>query len=115
MYKKINKMKWVKASERLPELCGEENCVVVKYKGRVTYGFRNFDKENPQMYFIIDHDSVLTNEGVKWLDETHPPPKPPLSDYFVSMGIMRSEHQNAPDLSKYCSALENYIKENITT
>ena len=62
-------MRWVSAESRLPTLSGKEHKVVIRYKNHVTYGWRNFDIQNPEMYFVIGHDSFLTNEGVIWLDE----------------------------------------------
>lgn len=78
-------LKWVKASERLPEKCGEENSVIIRgnvydltgyeatfkpYGNRkfVTYGFRNFSESNPQIYFSIGNHSFLHN-SVEWLEE----------------------------------------------
>jgi len=62
-------MKWVKATERLPLLGGIENKVIIRGKDFVTYGFKNFNRENPQMYFVLRNESFLTND-VEWLDES---------------------------------------------
>jgi hypothetical protein len=65
---------WVKASERLPEKCGKDNTVVVrgKWEGKwpfVTYGFRNYNEEDPRMYYEVGSKSECNND-VEWLDES---------------------------------------------
>lgn len=62
-------MKWVKATDRLPMFSGENNKVIVKGDGFVTYGFKNYDDKNPQMYYIVGNNSYCNN-NVIWLDET---------------------------------------------
>lgn len=62
-------MRWVKALDRLPLNAGRENKVVVRGKGFVTYGFKNYNEENPQMYYELGNDTILSND-VEWLDET---------------------------------------------
>lgn len=62
-------MEWVKATDRLPENGGKENKVVVKWKGYVAWGFRNFS-DDPKMYIEIGSKSFLEKKGVEWLDET---------------------------------------------
>ena len=64
-------MKWVKATERLPENGGIRNTVVIRTDGTVAYGFRNFDENNPKIYYEDAGKSYLGNEGVEWLDESH--------------------------------------------
>lgn len=64
--------RWVKASERLPEKRGEKNKVVVRGEGFVTYGYRNFNDETPEMIYEIGIQ-LFCNNNVEWLDETaHP-------------------------------------------
>lgn len=67
-------IEWVKASERLPDKCGKENTVIVRgmWEGKwpfVTYGFRNYNEEKPQMYYELGSKSDCNN-NVEWLDES---------------------------------------------
>jgi len=60
---------WVKAKDRLPDKPGENNKVIVRGKNFVTYGFKNFDEERPEMYYTLGNESYLNND-VEWLDES---------------------------------------------
>jgi len=64
----------VKASDRLPDKCGKENSVIVKgmWEGRwpfVAFGFRNYNEEDPRMYYEVGNKSECDN-NVEWLDES---------------------------------------------
>jgi hypothetical protein len=70
-------LRWVRASERLPEKCGKENSVVVRgmWEGKwpfVTYGFRNFSQDDPRLYYELGSKSECNND-VEWLDESDTP------------------------------------------
>lgn len=65
-------MRWVKAADRLPEFAGRNNKVVIRTNGDVAYGFKNFNDENPKIYYEDAGKSYLGNEGIEWLDESSP-------------------------------------------
>ncbi len=77
--------KWVKASERLPELKGFHNEVFIKCTDPnftfTTKGYRNYDEENPAMYMDVAYLGLLTThkeadyrttipiQYIEWLEE----------------------------------------------
>lgn len=77
-------MKWVKATDRLPDLAGEQNKVIIRDTTRnlLVYGFKNFSK-NPTLYFDTGRFSYLAVDGpgdgrtfypiknLEWLDESY--------------------------------------------
>lgn len=82
-------MRWIDANKELPKENGSEHMVIVKGNVKdligyesdfrnsvgefVTFGFKNWSHDNPQMFFTIGNRSYLSN-NVKWLDEYFPIP-----------------------------------------
>lgn len=62
---------WVKASERLP---ADHSKLIIKDSSQsiISFGFKDFDEENPRMYYENNNKAYLSNE-VEWLDESVTP------------------------------------------
>lgn len=61
-------MKWIKATERLPQQAGENNKVIIRGKDFLTYGYRTFNDTEPQICYELNGKTYLTL-NVEWLDE----------------------------------------------
>ncbi len=65
-------MKWVKASERLPDKSGDYHCKVVFPKTMSGKYIYNFDSDTKK---FCDEVGILHTNSVAWLDESVPPYK----------------------------------------
>jgi hypothetical protein len=63
-WQKENGMRWINASEKLPEGKGIANTVIIRNNDPnnywVTTGFRNFSEKRPSLYFVLGAFSYLT-------------------------------------------------------
>lgn len=119
-------LRWVKASERLPEKSGEENSVIIRGTGFepdefghahlhpfVTTAFKNFNEKSPKFYFLIGHYSFLTNDNIEWLEETSSPAVQPdhVHVQLPSGGIARVDPNATPELLDALDKMVELAKE----